>query len=99
MKWINGSGGGAEKSWGIWFDEENSHFWKLVRSSKLVYLLKCGLWVGLGLGMCGSELFRPDLVLNKPAVGIGNLVLMLLGTLMLGVLGGGLGGRFGPAKR
>ena len=84
LKWIRGTSGGATKSWSMWYNEENSLYKGLPVASKLVYLIKVVLNLLIAEGIRKSGLFKSDVTLNTPIVGIGTIISFLAVLLILG---------------
>lgn len=84
LKWIRGTSGGASKSWSMWYNEENS-FWKqLPLTSKLLYLIKAVVYLVIGEGIRRSALFRSDITLNPPTIGVGKILIFLAVLIVVG---------------
>jgi callose synthase len=77
LKWIRGTSGGANKSWSLWYNDENSFWRKLPFASKTFYLLKAALYLVVGEGIRRSDLCRSDVTLSKPVVGVGNVLIAI----------------------
>ena len=59
MRWMMESGGTAEQSWEVWWKEENSFFKNLSLSWKIMLIIqKCVLWLFIGVGLAGDNLFQ-----------------------------------------
>ena len=84
LKWIRGTSGGATKSWSMWYNEENSFYKGLPVASKLVYLIKVVLNLLIADGIRKSGLFKSDVTLNTPIIGISTIVSFLAVLLILG---------------
>lgn len=78
LRWLRCSSGGASKSWSMWWVEENAFYKKMPLPSKLFYIIKAVLWVLIGEGIRRSDLFKTDTSLNKPIVGVGNVLLFIV---------------------
>lgn len=92
-----GGGGGVNKSWDVWWTEENQHYKKLGFMSKLFYAAKGLVLLGMGEGIRRSDLLLNDATLNKPWVSVGTLLGLLGGLMVVGrvvekITGGGRGG-------
>merc|ERR1719183_556876 len=72
--WMGGKGGGALKSWEVWWSEENSFYKGLAFSSKLFFLSKAVIFVFVGEGIRQSSLFEMDFVIHKPKIDVGLLL-------------------------
>jgi len=55
--WMTGSGGSAQKSWRVWFQEEMLFYKQVSPIQKLVILPRAFIFVGMGLGIFGAKLF------------------------------------------
>jgi callose synthase len=86
LKWIHGSSGGSSKSWSMWYNEENSFYRGLPITSKLVYLIKATLYLLMAEGIRKSSLFKSDITLNTPLIGVGTVISFIAGLLLLGRL-------------
>ena len=86
LKWIRGTSGGASKSWSMWYNEENSLYKGLPLGSKLVYLIKVVLNLLIAEGIRKSGLFKSDVTLNTPVIGIGTILSVLAALLIIGRL-------------
>lgn len=82
LKWMNGSSGGSSKSWSMWYNEENAFYKGMPIASKLLYVLKCAVYLLIAKGIANSNLFRADITLNEPAIGV-NTILISIGTLLV----------------
>ena len=92
--WMGGKGGGALKSWEVWWSEENSFYKGLAFSSKLFFLSKAVIFVFVGEGIRQSSLFEMDFVIHKPKIDVGLLLgafVVLLGvSRIFSMISGGL---------
>jgi callose synthase len=86
LKWIRGVSGGASKSWSMWYNEENAFYKGLPIASKLVYVVKITLNLLVAQGIRKSSLFKSDVTLNTPIVGVGTVLSVLAVLLILGRL-------------
>ena len=75
--WIAGKSGGPTKSWSMWWDDDNSFYKKMTLSSKSIYCVKAVLYVLLANGIRISDLFKADITLYKPVVGIGKMAIFI----------------------
>ena len=82
LNWMNGSGGGALKSWDVWWTEENAFYRGLGRGSKLFFLNKALLFLFIGYGIYISDLFESDPIINKPWIPM-NLVMWAMSILFI----------------
>ena len=83
MNWMSGRGGGALKSWDVWWTEENNFYRTLSGSSKLFYAVKVALHVFIGEGIRRSTLFETDFVVHKPWVNVGFLLAIFVSLVFL----------------
>jgi callose synthase len=86
LKWIRGSSGGATKSWSMWYNEENAFYRGLPIASKLVYVIKVILYLLIAEGIRRSSLFKSDITLNSPVIGVGSIIAFIAVLLLLGRL-------------
>jgi len=92
LAWMSGTSGGPTKSWDQWWTDENSYFKKMNMNSKMVYVVKALLHSLLATGIYQSDLFKANLVLNKPFVNvIGLCVAIVLLLALRGVVKAGNG--------
>ena len=78
LDWMQGSSGGALKSWSMWWTEENSHYKKMKIPSKVLFLAKSVLYILVAEGIRTSDLLKSDVQLHKPLVTIGRLVTLII---------------------
>jgi callose synthase len=86
LKWIRGTSGGSSKSWSMWYNEENAFYKGLPITSKLVYMVKITLNLLIAQGIRRSSLFKSDVTLNTPVVGVGTIIAFLCVLLLFGRL-------------
>lgn len=86
FKWIRGSSGGTSKSWSMWYNEENGYYKGLPLLSKVLYLIKAAVYLLIAEGIRKSSLFKADIALNKPAIGVGSVLIFLIVFLLFGRL-------------
>eukprot|EP00980_Cylindrotheca_fusiformis_P030196 scaffold24531_cov122-Cylindrotheca_fusiformis.AAC.5 len=84
LKWMLCPSGGASKSWSMWWNEENAHYKKMALTSKFLYLIKVALFLLVAEGIRRSGLFRSDMSLTTPVVGVGTLVWVIILLLLIG---------------
>eukprot|EP00934_Nitzschia_sp_Nitz4_P000520 Nitzschia sp. Nitz4//scaffold35_size145790//494//7179//NITZ4_003001-RA/size145790-augustus-gene-0.108-mRNA-1//1//CDS//3329549037//520//frame0 len=86
LRWIQGTSGGANKSWSMWYNEENAFYKKMPMSSKSVFILKAALYLLVARGIQGSSLsfFDSDSVLSNPTINVGNVIAVLLALFLIG---------------
>jgi callose synthase len=77
LKWIRGSSGGVSKSWSMWWNEENAFYKSMPLASKLMYVGKSVLYLLVAEGIRRSTLFKYDVTLNKPVIGITNILIFI----------------------
>ena len=65
VRWMSGTSGGANKSWSMWYNEENAYYKKLAFTSKLIYFIKAFIYISVAKGIWQSELFKADLINRK----------------------------------
>lgn len=86
LDWMGGSSGGPIKSWSMWWIDENSHYKKMVFSSKIVYIMKSALYLLVANGIRMSDLLKANTTLNKPWVSIGRVISLIGGLLLVSAL-------------
>ena len=86
LRWIRGSSGGVSKSWSIWWTEENSFYKTMPLPSKLFYTVKAGLYLLMAEGIRRSDLFKSDMTLSKPTIGVNNVIVFISVLLVCGWL-------------
>jgi len=84
LRWIQGTSGGANKSWSMWWNEENAFYKNMPLTSKLFFVLKTALYLLVAQGIQRSDLFRSDITLSNPLIRVGNLLIILLSLLVIG---------------
>lgn len=58
IKWMKETGGDSEQSWESWWRDENSFYYKLSNTWKLLlFLQKCCLWFFIAIGIAGTKFF------------------------------------------
>jgi len=86
FKWIRGSSGGASKSWSMWWNEENAFYKGMAFTSKLLFTIKAALYVLIGEGIRRSKLFKADMTLHKPTIGVRDVLIFIAVMVVLGRL-------------
>jgi len=86
LDWMSGTSGGAQKSWSMWWVDENSHYKKMILTSKLLYILKSALFFLVANGIRTSDLLRADPALNKPWLSVGRVISVIAGLLFISFL-------------
>lgn len=86
IRWIRGSSGGAAKSWSMWWNEENAFYKGMPISSKSLFYIKAAIYALIAEGIRRSSLFKSDIALNKPMIGVGNVLIFIVVLLLLGRL-------------
>lgn len=81
FRWINGTTGGAAKSWSMWWNEENAFYKDMPPLSKALYCIKVALLLLIGEGIRRSDLFKSDMSLGKPPIGVGYVLIFLVALL------------------
>lgn len=84
LRWMQGTSGGANKSWSMWWNEENAFYRKMPMTSKAFFLLKAALYLLVARGIQGSKLFRSDISLSTPLVRVGDLIAFLVALFLIG---------------
>jgi len=82
LRWICGTTGGAQKSWSMWWNEENAFYKDMPILSKAFYCIKVALLVLIGEGVRRSDLFKSDTSLSKPTISVGYVLAFLLGLIV-----------------
>jgi len=77
ISWMRETSGGPQKSWSMWWAEENSHYKSMNYGSKSVFIVKSGVMVLLALGVWSSDLMKADTTLNKPWVSVSRLIVFI----------------------
>jgi callose synthase len=86
LKWIRGSSGGANKSWSMWYNEENALYKHIPITSKLMYVAKAALYLLMAEGIRRSGLFKSDITLNQPLIGVTSIIIFIAAMVILGRL-------------
>jgi len=84
LRWIQGTSGGSTKSWSMWWNEETAFYKKMPLTSKMIFVIKAALYLLVAQGIQRSDLFRSDISLSIPLIGVGNLLIILLSLLIIG---------------
>lgn len=84
LRWMQGTSGGASKSWSMWWNEENAFYKKMPMASKSIFMVKPALYILVARGIQMSKLFRSDVTLSTPKIRVGDLILVLLGLFVIG---------------
>jgi len=84
LRWMRGTSGGPQKSWSMWWTDENSFYSKMPLTSKSLFVIKATLFVLLGEGIRRSEFMMSDPYLNKPAISVGKVLIFIIAFLALG---------------
>lgn len=85
LDWMTSSSGGPQKSWSMWWVDENSYYKKMAFSSKLIYVVKSALYLLVANGIRTSDLFKADTTLNKPWLSISRVISLIIGLLVISV--------------
>jgi len=86
LGWMAGASGGPQKSWSMWWVDENSYYKKMNFSSKLIYIVKSALYLIVANGILTSELFKADPTLTKPWLSISRVISLIGGLLAVSIL-------------
>ena len=78
FKWIQGTSGGANKSWSMWWNEENAYYKNLPIVTKSMFAIKSAIFILIGEGIRRSDLFRSDSSLSKPMISVRNVVIFVV---------------------
>merc|ERR1712087_98170 len=78
ITWMRGVSGGANRSWSIWWSEENAHYKKMPFASKIWFIIKSALFLTIAEGIARSDLLRADTTLNQPKVGVSFVVVAIV---------------------
>lgn len=85
IKWMKETGGDSEQSWESWWRDENSFYYKLSNTWKLLlFVQKCCLWVFISIGIAGTKFFTNSEEQVKVLEVIGIVALFVIGKLILG---------------
>jgi callose synthase len=83
LRWMRGTSGGSQKSWSMWWNEENAFYKKMPLTSKFMFMIKSALYTLLAEGIRRSDLFKSDISLSTPVISVGNVLLFLVALLLL----------------
>lgn len=86
IMWMRGKTGGAARSWSIWWTEENSYYSKMAVTSKAWLVIKAILYFTFADGIARSDLLRTDTTLNKPIVGVTQIIILIVILMLLSKL-------------
>jgi callose synthase len=84
FKWIRGTSGGASKCWTMWYNEENAYFKGLPLMSKTLYMIKAAVYFLVAEGIRKSSLFKADITLNEPTIGVGTIIVLIACIVLFG---------------
>lgn len=70
----------------MWYNEENAFYKKMPLPSKLVHVIKAGLYLLFADGIWRSNLFRSDITLSTPVISIGNVLIFIIAVFVIGRL-------------
>jgi callose synthase len=84
FKWIRGTSGGASKCWSMWYNEENAYYKGLPLMSKTLYFIKAAVYLLVAQGIKRSSLFKADITLNEPTIGVGTITVLIVVILLFG---------------
>ncbi len=99
LDWMGSSSGGSMKSWSQWWDEENSFYKKLRFNSKTFYMGKSALYFLMANGIRKSGFFESNPTLDKPWIGVGMLISVILVLLAFSAVYNGSKGKIPYAAR
>eukprot|EP01041_Mallomonas_annulata_P000789 gene789-1528_t len=61
LRWMMEKGGTSEQSWEVWWREETAYIFDLTWSWKVVLVLtRCSVWIFVGVGMAGVDIFTDN---------------------------------------
>lgn len=83
LRWMQGTSGGASKSWSMWWNEENAFYKKMPIASKFIFVIKSALYLLVAQGIQKSNIFRSDISLSNPFIQVGNLLIILVTLLVI----------------
>jgi callose synthase len=86
FRWMYGTSGGSQRSWSMWWNEENAFYKNMPLTSKLVHVIKACLYLLMADGIRKSNLFRSDITLNTPAISVGNVLIFIVVVFVVGRL-------------
>lgn len=78
--------GGSNKSWSIWWREENAFYKNLSFASKFVYLIKSGIYLLLAEGIRSSSFFKADPMFDSVPVGVSTLFIIVITLVVFGMI-------------
>jgi len=84
LRWMRGTSGGPQKSWSMWWTDENNFYSKMPLASKSLFVVKSALFVLLGEGILRSDFMLSDPYLNKPAISVSKVMIFIVVTLVAG---------------
>jgi callose synthase len=83
VRWMQGSTGGAAKSWSMWYNEENAFYKGMPGTSKVLYVTKAVMYTLVAEGIRRSNLFRTDTTLDQPLISVRNLAIFVAALFVL----------------
>lgn len=83
VRWMKGTSGGANKSWSMWYNEENAYYKNLPLSTKGIFFVKVAILFLMANGIWASDLFRSDLSLTTTGVRASDLLIILACLILL----------------
>lgn len=83
IRWMSGKSGDATKSWSVWWSQENSFYSSMPAASKLFVSVKCVIYLLIAAGIRESNLFKKDISLYKPTVGVPVLMIIITCCILL----------------
>ena len=84
IRWMQGTSGGTQKSWAMWWNEENAFYKKMPPASKMLFVIKTALYLLLAEGIRQSDLFRTDTTLSTPAISVNTVLIFLVALFVFG---------------
>jgi len=83
IRWMLGSSGGPDKSWDMWWTDENSYYQKMSFGSKMFWMAKVFIYIVMEEGIRRSTLFEESNNLVTPQISVLYVFLFLLGLVLL----------------
>jgi len=86
LAWMSRISGGSNKSWSIWWREENAFYKNLSFASKCVYLIKSCIYLLLAEGIRTSSFFKSDPMFDSVPVGVSTLFIIVIILVVFGMI-------------
>jgi len=83
IRWMLGSSGGPDKSWDMWWTDENSYYQKMSFGSKMFWMAKVFIYIVMEEGIRRSTLFEESNNLVTPQISVLYVFVFLLGLVVL----------------